>query len=107
MDFYTVHPDVRKDLKYVKQRFFGHTLNNTSSLCSDVLLRACPKNDRDRRVNCYIIALFFLWTVGIAAAVVVSILVSVLSGFHVYAVKDNRQVAEFLVVVDALNLSKH
>ena len=30
-----------------------------SLLRSDVLLRARPKNDRGRRVNCYIIALVF------------------------------------------------
>ena len=30
------------------------TQNRDTSLCSDVLLRACPKNDSDRRVNFYI-----------------------------------------------------
>ena len=35
------------------------TQNRDTSLCSDVLLRACPKNDRGSRVNFYIIAFYY------------------------------------------------
>ena len=49
---FTKNMSSRTDVKYLEI-----IQNIDTSLCSDVLLRACSKNDKPRWVNCYIIAL--------------------------------------------------
>ena len=52
---FTKNMSSRTDVKYLEI-----IQNIDTSLCSDVLLRACSKNDKPRWVNYYIIALLLL-----------------------------------------------